>query len=51
MAKLKLIDADLLLDIIRASRPQPPSDQNLTLSARADHNLDQLIIYYIYIIK
>jgi hypothetical protein len=43
MAKLKLIDSDLLLDIIRASRPQPPSNQDLVLSSEADRNIDTLL--------
>jgi hypothetical protein len=43
MAKLKLIDSDLLLDIIRASRPGPPSDQNLVLSSDANSNVDTLL--------
>ena len=43
MAKLKLIDSDLLLDIIRASRPQPPVDQDLTLSNDANNKIDTLL--------
>ena len=43
MAKLKLIDSNLLLDIIRASRPQPPVDQDLTLSNDANNKIDTLL--------
>ena len=43
MAKLKLIDSGLLLDIIRASRPIPPSDQDLVLSTEANNKIDTLL--------
>ena len=45
-AKLKLIDVDLLLDIIRTSKEtgpiQPPPDQNLLLSSKANDNVNTL---------
>jgi hypothetical protein len=44
-AKLKLIDVDLLLEIIRASKGpiQPPVDQDLYLSSKADENMTNLL--------
>ena len=46
-AKLKLIDVDLLLDIIRTSKEtgpiQPPPDQNLLLSSKANDNVNALL--------
>ena len=44
-AKLKLIDVDLLLEIIKASKGpiQPPVDQDLYLSSKADENMTKLL--------
>ena len=39
MAKLRLIDSELLMQIINAAKPIPPSNQNLLLSANAENNI------------